>query len=289
MRLGIGLLALLLIPASLYAGFVHMEEGARAAGMGGAFTAVADDATGIFWNPAGGAFTQGIKLTGMRTSLYSMSEVSEDCMSVSYGGWKKAGFGFGWARSGVEDLYSENTIVIGGGRRFLSEKIALGSALRIYRVSAPGYAYYNDPNFKENDTGYGLDLGFLYRSSNWTVGAVLRNIGEPELNLISTSEESDPIYSELRLGASYTIRGVMLVSGEIRRPQEAPSYYDGRTSYYLGTEIWFFDVFALRTGLHRNAATAGLGLTIDWLTLDAAMMSGRRPGNKYKLSVSLDF
>jgi hypothetical protein len=289
MRLVIGLVALVLVPGMLYAGFVNMEEGARAAGMGGAFTAVADDATAIFWNPAGGAFTQGLALTGMRTRLYSMTDVSEDCMALSYGGWKKTGFGFGWARSGVEDLYSENTFVVGGGRRFLSEKLALGSAVRIYRVSAPGYAYYNDPNFTEDDTGYAVDVGLLYRSENWTLGAVMRNIGEPELKLISTSQESDPVYSELRLGATYTIREVMLVTGELRRPQEVPSYYDGRTSYYLGTEIWFFDVFALRTGLHRNAATAGLGLTIDWLTVDAAMLSGRRPGNKYKLSLSLDF
>jgi hypothetical protein len=289
MRLALGLVALVLVPAALHAGFVDMEEGARATGMGGAFTAVADDATGIFWNPAGGAFTDGLKLTGMRTRLYSMTGVSEDCVGLSYGGWKQTGLGFGWARSGVEDIYSENTFVMGGGRRFLAGRLALGTALRVYRVSAPGYAYYNDPNFKENDTGYAVDVGLLYRSDKWTAGAVMRNIGEPELKLISTSDASDPIYSELRLAATYTIREVMLVSGELRRPQQVPSYYDSRTNYYLGTEIWFFDVFALRTGLHRNAATAGLGLTIDWLTLDAAMMSGRRPGNKYRLSVSMDF
>jgi hypothetical protein len=289
MRLGIGLAVLLLMPGTLCAGFVHMEEGARATAMGGAFVAVADDATAIFWNPAGGVFTDGLKLTGMRTRLYAMSEVSEDCMAVSYGGLSRTGFGFGWARSGVEDLYSENTFVVGGGRRLFSDNLGVGSALRVYRISAPGYDYYNDPNFKESDTGYALDVGFLYRSDNWSLGCVMRNIGEPELSLISTSDEPDPIYSELRLGASYTIRGVMLVSGEIRRPQDVPAYYDSKVSYYLGTEIWFFDVFALRTGLHRNTATAGLGLTIDWLTVDAAMMSGRRPGNKYRLSVSLDF
>jgi hypothetical protein len=288
MRLAIGLAAVLLVPGTLLAGFLDMEEGARATAMGGAFTAIADDATGIFWNPAGGALTEGFKLTGMGTRLYSMSNVSEDCVSLSYGGWKKTGFGFGWARSGVTDMYSENTFVMGGGRRLGSSKLAVGSALRIYRVAAPGYSYYNDPNFKESDTGYALDAGVLYRSSNWTAGAVMRNIGEPELKLISTSDNSDPIYSEFRLAGTYTIRGVMLVTGEMRVPQKVPSYYDSRTSYYLGTEIRFYDAFALRTGLHRNAATAGLGLTIDWLTVDAAMMSGRRPGNKYRLSLSLD-
>jgi hypothetical protein len=289
MRLLVGLAILLAIPGSLWAGFVHMEEGARATAMGGAFSAVADDATAIFWNPAGDAFAEGVKLTGMRTHLYDMSEVSEDCVAVSYGGWNRVGFGFGWARSGVQDIYSENTFAMGGGCRLFSDDLAFGSALRIYRVAAPGYDYYNDPNFKESDTGYALDLGFLYRADKWSLAGSYRNIGQPELKLISTSEESDPIYAELRLGASYTIRDVMLVSGEIRRPQEVPSYYDSKISYYLGTEIWFFDVFALRTGLHRNSATAGLGLTIDWLTIDAAMMSGRRPGNKYRLSLSLDF
>jgi len=289
MRLAIALTLMILIPGTLLAGFVYMEEGARATAMGGAFVGVADDASAIFWNPAGGVFAEGIKLTGMRTKLYAMTEVSEDCIALSYGGWKGTGFGFGWARSGVEDIYSENTFVVGGGRRLFSDNLAFGTALRVYRVSAPGYEYYNDPNFKESDTGYAADIGFLYRAEKWSLGAVYRNIGEPELKLISTSEESDPIYSEFRLGGSYTIRDVMLVTGEIRHPNDVPSYYDSKTSYYLGTEIWFFDVFALRTGLHRNSATAGLGLKIDWLTVDAAMMSGRRPGNKYRLSLSLDF
>jgi hypothetical protein len=289
MRLSIGLTILLLIPATLHAGFVDMEEGARATAVGGAFVAIADDATAIFWNPAGAVFTDGFKLTGMRTRLYSMDNVSEDCVALSYGGWNRTGLGFGWGRSGVEDIYSENTFVLGAGRRLFSDRFGFGTALRVYRVSAPGYQYYNDPNFKESDTGYAVDVGFLYRSDKWSLGGVVRNMGQPELKLISTSEESDPIYSELRLGGTYTIRDVMLVTGEIRRPRDVPAYYDSKVSYYLGTEIWFFDVFALRTGLHRNAATAGLGLTIDWLTVDAAMMSGRRPGNKYRLSVSLDF
>lgn len=165
----------------------------------------------------------------------------------------------------------------------------MGTAIRMYRISAPGYEYFNDPNFKEDDGGYALDIGLLYRRSNWSVGCVVRNIGEPELKLISTTEDSDPIFSEFRIGGTYTIREVVLVSGEIRRPREVPSYHDSKTSYYLGTEIWFFDVFAMRTGLHRNRATAGMGLRVDWLTVDAALVSGRRPGNKYRLSISLDF
>ena len=46
--------------------FTFHEASARAAGMGGAFTARADDATALFYNPAGLAFLSGIRL---KTSL----------------------------------------------------------------------------------------------------------------------------------------------------------------------------------------------------------------------------
>lgn len=285
----VGLLLVALLPSPGFCGFLSMEEGARATGMGGAFLAVADDASCVFWNPAGLGFTSGLKLTGMRTRLYSISDLSEDCVSVTYSGWHRAGFGLGWARTGLEDIYNENTYVFGAGTRFLSDGLSVGGALRIYHLAAPGYDYYNDPNFTDGDTGYAADAGLLYRGSNWSVAAAVRNLGEPELSLISTTEASDPIYTEYRIGGTYTFREVMLLAGEVRRSADVPGYYEGKTSYYLGTEVWFYDVFALRSGLHGDKATAGLGLKIDNLSIDGALISEGRPGTKYRLSVSLDF
>ncbi|HVP58481.1 MAG TPA: hypothetical protein VMU02_10310 [bacterium] len=278
-----------LMPGIALAGFLSMEEGARATAMGGAFVGVSDDATAVFWNPAGYGLTHGLKLTAMGTRLFSVSDLSEDCVAVGYSGWHKSGFGFGWTRRGLGDLYNENTFVLGAGRRLVLDGLSVGGALRIYRVSAPGYEYYNDPSFKTSDTGYAGDLGLLYKSRNWSAACVVRNLGQPELSLISTTETGDPIYTEVRLGGTYVFREVMLITGEIRRPSKVPAYYDSKISYYLGTEIWFYDAFALRSGLDRDRATAGVGLKIDKLTVDAALVSDRRPGNKYRLSLSMDF
>ena len=282
-------LAIALLPAAGICGFLSMEEGARATGMGGAFLAVADDASCVFWNPAGLGFTSGLKLTGMRTRLYSISDLSEDCVAVTYSGWRRAGFGVGWARTGLEEVYNENTYILGAGSRFLLDQLSVGGALRIYHLAAPGYDYYNDPNFTDGDTGYAADLGLLYRGSNWSLAAAVRNLGEPELSLISTTEESDPISAEVRVGGTYTFREVMLIAGEIRRSADRPGYYEGQTSYYLGTEVWFFDAFALRGGLHGDKAAAGIGLKIDNVSVDGALISEGRPGSKYRLSLSLDF
>jgi hypothetical protein len=225
----------------------------------------------------------------MRTRLYSVSDLAEDCIAIGYGGWHRAGFGFGWARTALGDIYSENTYVLGAGKSMLLDGLSVGGALRIYRLAAPGYDYYNDPNFNDGATGYAGDAGVLYRAANWSLGCAVRNLGEPELKLIETTETGDPIRAEFRLGGTYTFREVMLLTGEVRRATQVPSYYEGKTSYCLGTEIWFYDVFALRSGLRAGKAAAGLGLKIDNLSVDAALVSGGRPGNKYRLSLSLDF
>jgi len=289
MRLGLSLVLILILAGSASAGFVSIEEGARAMAMGGAFTAVADDATAVMWNPAGCALAGGIKFTGMRTRLFSVSGLNEDCIALNYGGWEKTGVGFGWTRSAVEDVYSENTLVLGGGRTLLENRLAVGGALRVYRVSAPGYEYYNDPGFLGDDTGYALDIGLLYANPKWALACVMRNLGEPELKLIETTEDPDPIYRELRVGGRYTIRDVVLLTGEIRRANGAAAYLGSKTSFNLGTEIWFFDVFALRAGVNNSRAAAGLGLKIDWLTVDASLISARRPGSIYRLALTLDF
>jgi len=62
----IGLIVLLvLIPNIQYVGasaFSIYEAGVRAMGMGGAFAAVADDGSALFYNPAGIAFQRGFRM-----------------------------------------------------------------------------------------------------------------------------------------------------------------------------------------------------------------------------------
>jgi len=56
-------LAMLFLPSALLAQeFSFHEPGARAASLGGAFTARADDATALFYNPAGLAFLEGLRI-----------------------------------------------------------------------------------------------------------------------------------------------------------------------------------------------------------------------------------
>jgi hypothetical protein len=278
--------AVLLLAGVVQANFLETELGARAMGMGGAFVAVADDVTALHWNPAGLAGTHGVQLFGMRTSVYSVDGLSEDAALVSYG-TGSMGYGVGWMRTGAEDLYSEDTLIAGYGTETPIDGLAAGVTLKRFSVEAPGYEYYNDPAFVSGgDDAYSADLGALYKRGKWSVGGTVRNLGEPKLQLISStdSEDLDPVVSEFRLGGSYVFRDVMLMTAEWRAPREVPDYYEDRYTVNLGTEIWFYEAFALRAGVNRDRITAGLGMRTKHVQLDVALLSERRIGSLYRLS-----
>jgi long-chain fatty acid transport protein len=68
------LISVLIISAQLFAGgFQINEHGAKAMGMGGAFTAVANDASAIYWNPAGLTQLMGTNLMLGTTLIAPMS------------------------------------------------------------------------------------------------------------------------------------------------------------------------------------------------------------------------
>ena len=53
------------------ANFLKLEVGARAVGLAGAFTALANDATALHWNPAGIAYADQVTATYSNTNLYA--------------------------------------------------------------------------------------------------------------------------------------------------------------------------------------------------------------------------
>lgn len=94
--------------ADKYAGeFLHVPAGARAVGMGGAFTSLADDASAPYWNPAG------LALLGSREILYQHAEQFGSAVNYDYGsftfpiakeGKRAQAIGISLIRLGVSDI-----------------------------------------------------------------------------------------------------------------------------------------------------------------------------------------
>ena len=81
--------------------------GARALAMGGAFVAVADDATAVCWNPAGLAQLTDTRLAGMSTDLYGLGITHQYVGATT--SFANLGIGLGWERASIDGQVVDGT------------------------------------------------------------------------------------------------------------------------------------------------------------------------------------
>ena len=112
---------------------------------------------------------------------------------------------------------------------------------------------------------------------------MLYNVTSPTLQLISTTANPDPVYTEWAVGGSYLFRETLLVTTDFR---DREGVWDD-ILLHGGAEIWFFDALVLRSGMDRNMVTMGVGLQDDHWQVDMALETQKELGNVYMLSFTV--
>ena len=252
-----------------YAGpFLQLGFGARALGMGGAFVAVADDATGGFFNPAGltqltkrtfGAFYRKMTLD-RRLSYVVYNQPIRDEATIALA-WTNAGVGDVMGRDPdgypTEEITNyQNAVQLFLGRRIIDE-LSVGLTME--------YIQYNLANINAYGIGFGFsamgkpipelrlgvaveNLGMKY---SWTSGDYWKRIDSDILG--SSVTEEFPF--NLRFGVSYLLlEGRILLSSEIDKSEKQEA------KIHLGVEGWALENVAGRIGYDRGSLTLGLGL-----------------------------
>jgi hypothetical protein len=166
------LLCCLLICSFCFAVFEDLESGARADGMAGAMTAVADDASAIQFNPAGLNQIENISVMSFYKLLFGGVGVNlhDVCFDLAYPINKKVGVvGVSLQEMGIS-LNSERVVSFSHGFSLVRD-ITFGYSIR-------GYSLYQ----KDFGTGYniGLDLGVMSKVyKRWQAGFYIHNINNP--------------------------------------------------------------------------------------------------------------
>lgn len=275
----------ILWPHPAAADFRHQRMGARPKALGSAYVSLAEDANSAYWNPAGLVRTERTSLMVTRSWLFGLEEVGNDYLAMTFPKLGAVSLGASWVRLGIDNVYSEDTINLAAAMRSpFDERLSFGVAGKLFLLDAPGYEQYNDPNYMGGDHDFSFDLGFLYDSGGpWTVGGVIYNVLSPELFLISTTSDPDPVYSEWALGGSYLFRDTLLVTADFR--DREGDWTD--VVLHGGAEIWFYNTLVLRTGLDQGLVTLGAGLQDDHWQADFALETDKKLGNVYMLSFTL--
>ncbi len=284
MCLGIVLLLIAVTAQNLMADFRHARSGPRPRSLGSAFVSVADDANAVYWNPAGMTQIGRFEALGCRTILYNVSGLSNDYITAVY----NLGFlalGTSWVRLGLEDIYHEDTINFSLARRISAIKgLSVGASFKMFILSAPGYEKYNDPAYEGRVTEPSYDLGIHYSpADNWSLGAVVYNISQPEMALLRTTTNPDPVYRNVAVGVSYIFRGVLLMTYDLRTRFGELSNTEGR----IGGELWFFNAVGLRGGFKQDRMTAGFGLRHEYWQVDLMLETHNELGNMYQFSATI--
>jgi hypothetical protein len=250
-----------------YAGtFLQLGLGARAMGMGGAFVAVADDATGGFFNPAGlvqitrptmGVFYRKMTLD-RRLSYLVFNQPIRDEATIALA-WINAGVGdvVGRDRDGyiTEDISNyENAVQLFLGRKII-EQFSVGLEI--------DYIQFNLANINAYGVGFGVsamgrpmpklrlglsvkNLGMRY---SWASGEYWQQYG-----LLGSSVKEEFPFT-VRAGASYLLlEDRILISSDFEKNDKQGS------RIHLGAEGWALENVAGRIGYNRGSLTFGVGL-----------------------------
>lgn len=284
--------------------FLFLDAGARPVALGGAYTALSQDANAMLYNPAGLGLIEDHHLTLMHNEhfqgisqeygAFAWKIGKEDIWTarrfrgrsdrashgwglmvntVSFGKVQRTTLsnpdGTGLGKFGVQDW----TAALGYGRR-LGGGLSLGLAAKGLYEKIDGYS----------TLAPAADFGALYKLSRVpvTAGLAVQNLG-PKFRY---QVERVDLPLNVRAGLAYRPVDSVVLAADVSRVMK------GATTIHAGAEYTAFDRMMLRVGYNgRNEAdsgiTAGFGVLLPGASIDYAFVPFGDLGLSHRISLSL--
>ncbi len=310
------ILIALLLPTLAWAGgggtgnsdFTRIGAGARAAGMGEAYTAVADDSLSPFWNPAGLALVSRAELSFMH--MAHVADINYETLSAVFpssrvGGWGISGaflwqppfdsttnsFGITPANA-AQGTGWDMALAASYGRNFGNYRT---SDFKISNISAGVTARLITRTLQDKQANaLTLDLGGVMEViEGLRFALVMQNLGTTATFVTGADA---PVWLT-KAGLSYR-RGLggshqILAAYDVSHPMDLGNANYSRWRQHLGLELLAFGTLALRggyeLGLDTGGMTAGVGLHFGQLGIDYAFVPYSSLGNSHRMSLSYAF
>jgi hypothetical protein len=263
---------------------------ARALGMGGAFVAVANSYSATYWNPAGLALLSKTTIGGMNTNKFGQGINFNFASAATNLGFLAVGGTFiGSTISGIETFdaqgnpgatVDDNEMLVGGSAAMA---LPLGGLSALAGASGK---YYIHDLAGEHGSGLGFDAGLMLKvSDNLSVGAAASDLGGSKITW--STGAVDMVSMNSRVGAALTL--VQPV------PWTVAAQFDVESStIHVGAEFRPTEQIAIRVGAMKPSEgdfslTAGAGLMLGSISVDAAFVQNKLLGNSIVLSGSFGF
>ena len=286
---------LCLPPADLAAGsaaFLELDSGARASAMAGAFSAIADDPSGIFYNPAGPAL---MPAKGIMFSHSAWLEgLNNDHLAYVHPVRGKFALFAGLATlTGPAMERFDNARNKTGTFSSLGAAAGIGAAMPLPSDCYGGITLkviYEQAD-KEKGRAYAGDIGLIKKlTESWRLGLAAQNIG----TRMKLYREAFSLPVTYRAGAAYRLGGQHWLSFEaVRTGDENTGLAVGaEAKARLTAESDGYARAGYITGRAKNTGpgvSAGAGLEYKGLLLDYSFSPYGDLGNSHKVSLSFKF
>jgi hypothetical protein len=280
------IIAALALSGAAQAGYEDVGLGARPLGLGGAFAALADDANGIAWNPAGLVQMKRQEALFMHGVYGGLSAINYDYLAYVYP-MAYSAVGVGWSTVGVtleegdglsysssrmsEDMYY---VALGiNPALFGNDSLTVGATLKRLTID----------NRFEGGSGMGFDFGALFRPVQWgQVALVLRNV--------ATDIRNEKLPTTFRLGfASRLFSDRVRLVADFTTKDNIGTADNTQYKPHLGLELQPWKFFALRGGVDEGRLAFGVGANVSSFKLDYGYQAQEIVGGIHRLSMGVNF
>jgi len=272
--------------------YLQYGAGARSLAMGGAYVALADDASGPYWNPAALMQVEEHQFLSMYAPFFEqtnynflsyvhplrrLGSIGISDVLLHSGGYEEVRLVEGVI--GTNRSIFKNTIIISYANK-VRERISLGASLKLIHERVMRYS----------GNGQGIDLGILYQPLDaLNIGLALQNVLQPKVTL-----RDDPDVYDINLKAGLALKAF---SNRLTLTADINKLVDEKAYFCAGLEFspWYKPTAPslkrvdLRAGCnHLQTFTCGLGLKIKFFSVDYAF-SSHDLGNLHKFALTFNW
>ncbi len=265
-------------PGTTGANFLKIGVGAKAAAMGEAFTAFADDPTALYWNPAGLSQLKKMELSASYHSWFA--DVKQGYLSFvlpALGGILALGTNYVDMGS-IEGRDDKGNLTGSFGASAIQIVAGYATGKESFSVGFAGGILQETIKTDKKSTVLGT-AGILLKKDPLSLGLCAQNLGG------KIGEDPPPFI--MRGGVGFK-RSNFRFGVDVVNPQDNDTYFCAGGEFLLG------DKFALRAG-YRNGQdvgsgyTVGIGFNMNWLSFDYAYVPYGDLGRTHRISVGLQF
>lgn len=274
--------------------FLEISVGARASGLGGAYVSIANDASALYWNPAGIVWANKFQIEVMHNEWLAGTSYDFAGTVIPLPNLNSA-IGFSYISLSMDDQ-PVRTVQRpeGTGEFYDAQDYAIGLTYAMALTDRFSFGltgkYISQRIWNESGSAFALDLGIFYNSQlkGLRLGFSMSNFGSEikltgrDLNTTVDPDKENENFDRVpatyntdsyslpllfRVGVSYErdwgTWGSTLLSVDLNHPSNAPE------SINLGFEYGFMNMFFIRGGyenLYEDGAVNGLtlGCGIDY-------------------------